>query len=172
MIRLNARPLVVGLALILAAAAVSAAALASNGGVRRDDGGEGVVEAFSLKGAVSASTAPVHDGEPPADQEVATERDDLLARWDVLTNKRERLLEELQAVHGEMGDIARQLWAYEMQEARERIREQLNRYGADYGEEIAEWLPPRLLEHISEVTGWTPDELRGMVRDGAWGDLL
>src|SRR5690606_22125245 len=154
------------------------------------------VKAFSLKGAVPGTGGepganPVPDtgtasgagekagaGQASGEDEQAgadgqpADREELLARWEELTLEQRRLLEELRAVHAEMRAVAEVLWSQEMDAARERVREQVNRYGAEYGEEILEWLPPRLLERISEATGWTPDQLRDMIREGAWGDIF
>lgn len=102
----------------------------------------------------------------------AKAREDLLAAWNALNQERQQLMKQLQAVHGEMQAVASELWSHEVEEARERIREQLNEYGGDYGEDIVEWLPPKLIDRISDYTGWTPDELREMLRDGAWGELF
>lgn len=99
------------------------------------------------------------------------EREALLAEWDALHEERRMLMQELEAVHHDMREVASELWAYELEETRERVREQLNRYGGHYGEDLVEWLPPRLLELMSELTDRTSDELRDMVQEGAWGEL-
>lgn len=117
------------------------------------------VAAFKLHGAAPAS----------ADSEA---REALLAEWERLNGERKRLLNELQAVHEQMGVIAEELWHQELDGARERLRDQLNEFGDVYGDDIVEWLPPRLIEHIAALTDRTPDEVREMLRNGAWGDLL
>jgi len=116
-----------------------------------------------------SATAPSED-EPWGDENRA--REALLEEWKRLNAERERLLDELEAVHGQMRTVAEQLWRYELDGARERLRDQLNEVGGVYGDDIVDWLPPRLIEHMAELTGRTPDEVREMLRAGAWGELL
>ena len=175
MIRLNSRALIIALTLLmLVGAAIGVAAAAST--VSAADTVEGevsvtehgqeekrpedeAVEAFSLKGAV------------PSDIEREA-REALMTEWEALNEERELLLEELHAVHQEMHASASELWEYEMNDARDRLRERLNEFGGHYGDELLEWLPPRLIEHIADFTGRTPEEVRDMVRGGDWGELL
>lgn len=104
--------------------------------------------------------------------EAVKSREELLAEWDALNQERQQLMGQLQAVHRDMQSVAYQLWSYELEEARQRIREQLNEYGGEYGEDVLEWLPPRLIDGISDLTGRAPDELQDIIRDGAWGELF
>lgn len=135
----------------------------TNDAVGADDANDGdAVDADATVGTDDAGEAV--DG--------AKSREELLEEWNALNQERQRLLEELRIVHRDMQAVAGELWDYELEEARQRIREQLNEYGGDYGEEIVEWLPPRLIDQMAEFTGRTPDELRDMVREGAWGDLF
>lgn len=132
--------------------------------VDTDDADETVDTDDADETVVARDTSDAVDG--------AKSREELLEEWDALNQERQRLLEELQTVHRDMQAVAGELWDYELEEARQRIREQLNEYGGDYGEDIIEWLPPRLIDHIAGFTGRTPDELRDMVREGEWGDLF
>lgn len=116
-------------------------------------------EAFALQGVL------------PSEAERQA-RDELWAEWERLNDEREQLLERLQEVHEQMRAVAEQLWQYEMEDARARLRERLNQLGAVYGDDIVEWLPPRMVEQIAELTGRTPDEVRKMLREGDWGELL
>lgn len=175
MIRLNSRAIIIALTLLMLAGAAVGVAAAASGTTASDaveseaavtDNGDDetvledeAVPAFSLRGAV------------PDDVEREA-REALMAEWEALNEERELLLAELQAVHQEMHAIASELWEYEMDDARERMRERLNEFGGNYGDELLEWLPPRLIDHIADFTGRTPEEVRDMVRGGDWGELL
>lgn len=111
-------------------------------------------------------------GENSLDDE---ERAALLARWDALIQERRRLRAELRQVERELVQVARQLWPYEWERTRERLRERLDQYEewvGEYGPDIAAWLPPAVVEHIAQRTGRTPEEVRELIEAGRWRELL
>lgn len=125
-----------------------------------------VVLAMALTIVGGALTHPVSAAEPEPT------RAELQARWDALNEERMRLNEQLRAVGAEMQSVAGEIWEREMDEARDRFNEWLNEYGRHYGEELSVWIPPALIDGVAEQTGREPDEVRNMIRDGAWGDLF
>ncbi len=98
----------------------------------------------------------------------------LLARWDELMLERRRLAAEMRQVEREMLAIARELWPLEWERTRGRILERLEEYEermGEYGEEIAEWVPPALVDYIAQRTGRTPEEVRRLIESGQWREL-
>lgn len=60
----------------------------------------------------------------------------------------------------------------ELRERTERFLERLNERLAAMGEDLLPWVPDAVVEALAQRTGYTPDEVRDLIRTGAWDQLL
>lgn len=57
------------------------------------------------------------------------------------------------------------------QERTERFMEQLNERLRTMGEDLLPWVPDAVVESLAERTGYTPEEVRELIRTGQWDQL-
>lgn len=170
--RLTTRWAALALVLALLTAGVAGVALAGAAGEAEPPG------SIQETGQAAAGDAAGEPEAEPAQEPAATEdeeRAELLARWDQLVQERRRLRTELRQVERELFEAAQELWPHEWERTRGRIRDRLEEYEeriGEYGEEIAAWIPPALVEYIAQRTGRTPEEVRELIENGQWRELL
>jgi len=58
------------------------------------------------------------------------------------------------------------------QERTERFMEQLHERLRTMGEDLLPWVPDAVVETLAQRTGYTPDEVREMIRTGQWDQLF
>jgi len=155
-----------------------------------------------ITAAMLVAVAPVTGADEAGGPDMTSERTEMLQRWDELQQRRAELRRELYQVERELRQLSRELWPHQgpwmpegerrgrtyesdwfASEEWEQLREDWRRQGerlkqkvseklSSLGEDVLPWVPDAVVEGLAERTGRTPDEVRELIRAGAWDVLF